>query len=316
MKGTLGPVLTVIAIILAVWYAASAPMNIREVLTQAERDGAAITPDSALARTEVGRITLLLTNLEQAGPSWSQDRARLPAPHQIAVELWESTVVEELTGRRGIVNSGSLSPRSLVYHAGLTLWATFLGFVIGAGIGVGLAVAVIHSRTVEMSAVPLSIVSQTIPIVAVAPMVIVVLYSVGVEGALPKALISAYLSFFPVMIGMIKGLRAPDAMQLDLLRTYGARPMTVLMKLRLPASVPFLFASLKIGIAASLVGAIVGELSVLRGGLGARMLNGSYHGNTPQIWAALFVTALLAGLLVVAVTAVERRTARLMGAPA
>ncbi len=261
-------------------------------------------------------------------PPGVQDRARLPAPHQVAMELWDSTVGEEVWGRRGIVQSCELSagyaafvatcrfsPRSLIYHAGLTLWATVLGFVIGAGIGVGLAVAVVHSRTVEMSAVPLSIVSQTIPIVAIAPMVIVVLYSIGIEGALPKALISAYLSFFPVMIGMIKGLRAPDAMQLDLLRTYGARQVSVLVKLRLPASVPYLFASLKIGIAASLVGAIVGELSVLRGGLGARMLNGSYHGQTAQIWAALFATAVLAGLLVLAVSLIERRTRSAMGVP-
>ena len=117
-------------------------------------------------------------------------------------------------------------------------------------------------------------------------MIIVVLYSVGVEGLLPKAVISAYLSFFPVVVGMVKGLRSPDAMQMDLMRTYNASPGTVLAKLRLPASVPYLFASLKIAVAASLVGAIVGELPVQKGGLGARMLAGSYYGQTVQIWSA------------------------------
>lgn len=337
-RGTLGPVLTVVTVMLVVWYAACAPMNIREVLSQAERDGAAIVPPSAVERAETSRFVLLFTNLEHAGPSWSQDRSRLPAPHQVVAEIWETTAVEEATGRRGLWNSCwedgdatdteaepeqvfvwqscAFSTRGLIHHAGLTLWATVLGFALGAGIGIGLAVAVVHSRTMEMSALPLSIVSQTVPIIAIAPMVITVLYAVGVEGTVPKALISAYLSFFPVMVGMIKGLRAPDAMQLDLLRTYGAAPGPVLRKLRLPASVPYLFASLKIGVAASLVGAIVGELSVQRGGLGARMLAGTYTGQTAQIWAALFATALLAGLLVQAVTLAERRAARLMGAPA
>ena len=100
---------------------------------------------------------------------------------------------------------------------------------------------------------PWAIASQTIPILAIAPMIIVVLNSVGVTGIVPKAVISAYLSFFPVVVGMVKGLRSPDAMQLDLLQTYGASPGQTFGKLRLPASVPYLFASLKVGVAAALM---------------------------------------------------------------
>ena len=112
---------------------------------------------------------------------------------------------------------------------------------------------------------------------------------------------------------MVKGLRSPDAMQMDLMRTYSAPTASVLTKLRLPSSIPYLFASLKIAIAASLVGAIVGELPVQKGGLGARMLAGSYYGQTAQIWAALLVAAALAALLVYAIAALERRTLRRMG---
>ncbi len=161
---------------------------------------------------------------------------------------------------------------------------------------------------------PWAIASQTIPILAIAPMIIVVLNSVGVQGLVPKAIISAYLSFFPVVVGMVKGLRSPDAMQLDLLRTYNASRGQVFWTLRMPASVPYLFASLKVGIAASLIGAIVGELptGAVRG-LGARLLTGSYYGQTIQIWSALFATAILAAALVAIIAGAERVTLKRMG---
>ncbi len=308
------PVLAVIATLLAIWYVAVVPMNIKEVLTQAEREGAVIVPPSAAERRDAGRWGLVFANLDLIGPSWSTERARLPAPHQVAGELWKSTWVEETTGRRGIVQSGSFSNRSLIYHGGVTLTATVLGFVIGSVLGILLAVGIVYNRAMDLSVMPWAIISQTIPIVALAPMIIVVLYSVGLSGLVAKAAISAYLSFFPVAVGMVKGLRSPDAMQMDLLQTYSANKSQSFWKLRLPASVPYLFASLKIAIAASLVGAIVGELPVQRGGLGARMLGGSYYGQTEQIWAALFMAAVMAAGLVWLVGWIERRTLRAMGA--
>lgn len=307
------PVLTVVIALLAVWYIACIPMNVKEVLTTAERAGVPIDPPSAAERRDMGHLALVLRNTDALGGSWSQDRARLPSPHQITAELWKSTWEEEVNGRRGIVRSGSLSKRSLIYHGWITLSATFVGFLIGAGLGVLLAVGIVHSRVMDMSVMPWAIISQTIPIVALAPMIIVVLYSVGINGLIPKAIISAYLSFFPVVVGMVKGLRAPDHMQLDLLKTYNATKSQTFWKLRLPSSVPYLFTSLKIGIAASLVGAIVGELPVQRGGLGARMLGGSYYGQTEQIWAALFVAAGMAALLVWLIGWLEKRTLTRMG---
>ena len=307
------PVLTVVATILAVWYIACIPMNVRETLTNAERAGAVLAPETQRERAEVGRFALLFRNMDHLGASWSVERARLPAPHQIAAELYASTIDEELNGRRGIVKSGTLSNRSLIYHALQTVSATLVGFVLGSGFGVLLAVGIVYSRTMDMSVMPWAIISQTIPILALAPMIIVVLNSVGMTGLMPKSIISAYLSFFPVVVGMVKGLRSPDAMQTDLLRTYNASGSQGFWKLRLPSSMPYLFASLKVGIAASLVGAIVGELPVQRGGLGARMLGGSYYGQTEQIWAALFIAAFLAAALVAIVGWIERRTLSRMG---
>jgi NitT/TauT family transport system permease protein len=161
---------------------------------------------------------------------------------------------------------------------------------------------------------PWVVASQTIPILAIAPMIIVVLNAVGLSGLLPKALISAYLSFFPVVVGMVKGLTAPDALQLDLMRTYGASRRQALWKLRWPSSVPYLFTSMKVAVAASLVGAIVGELPTgAVAGLGARLLAGSYYGQTIQIWSALFAAAALAATLVALVGLANRIVLRRMG---
>jgi NitT/TauT family transport system permease protein len=166
----------------------------------------------------------------------------------------------------------------------------------------------------DKSVMPWAITSQTIPILALAPMIIVMLGAIGIQGLLPKAVISAYLSFFPVVVGMVKGLRSPGAMQLDLLRTYYASPTQGFWKLRLPASVPYLFASLKIGISAALVGAIVAELPTgARAGFGARMLVGDQYGQPMVTWAALFAAAITAAALVGIFSVLERWTLRRMG---
>jgi NitT/TauT family transport system permease protein len=297
------PILVVVAALVALWYAAVAPMNIHTVLDQAARDGMEVTPPDATVRRDMGGIALALQNPEAVPLTYAQERPQLPAPHQVVEELWSTTVEQNVTSRR-----------SLVYHAWITLSATVLGFAIGTTMGILLAIGIVHNRAMDMSVMPWAIASQTIPILAIAPMIIVVLNSVGVTGLVPKALISAYLSFFPVVVGMVTGLRSPDAMQLDLLKTYSAKPREVLWKLRLPASLPYLFTSLKVGIAASLVGAIVGELPTgAAGGLGARLLAGSYYGQTIQIWSALFAAAILAATMVGAISLIQRWTLNRMG---
>ena len=275
------PVAVVLAALLIVWYAAALPMN------------------SGLPSFPAGG-----TLTERFIAAWALDRPVLPAPHQVVAALWTATVETPVS-----------SPRSLVFHSAITLSSTLLGFAFGAVLGMALAVGIVHVRTLEKSLLPWLIASQTIPILAIAPIVVVALGAAGITGLVPKALISMYLSFFPVAIGMVKGLTSPEPMLLDLIRTYSAGRAQTLLRLRLPAAVPNLFASLKVAVAISLVGAIVGELPTGGTfGLGARLLSGSYYGQTIQIWAALFAAAILAACLVQMVALAERLTAKAMGA--
>ena len=208
----------------------------------------------------------------------------------------------------------AFSKRSLIYHGWITLSSTLLGFVIGTLAGILLAIGIVYNRVMDMSVMPWAITSQTIPILAIAPMIIVVLNSIGIQGLIPKAIISAYLSFFPVVVGMVKGLRSPTLEQLDLLTTYNASRREQLWKLRFPSSIPYLFTALKIGMAASLVGAIVGELPTgAIQGLGARMLTGSYYGQMIQMWSALFAAAILAAVLVGIISMIQSRVLGWLG---
>jgi NitT/TauT family transport system permease protein len=173
----------------------------------------------------------------------------------------------------------------------------------------------VHVKSLDKSLMPWIVASQTIPILALAPMIIVIMNQFDITGLIPKAVIAAYLSFFPVTVGMVKGLRSPDPLQLDLMRTYSASRLQTFLKLRVPASVPFLFASLKVGVAASLVGTVVAELTKSEdGGFGARLLAGSYYGQTIQIWAALFAAAACAWVLVTLIGILDRAVTRGMGA--
>jgi NitT/TauT family transport system permease protein len=271
--------------IVAIWYVAAAGLNMAWERDQAARAGTAPA------------LSLMLAN------TMAQDRPVMPAPHQVAIEIWETTALKKIT-----------SKRSLVHHAWVTLSSTLLGFGMGTALGIALAVGIVHSRAMDLSVMPWVITSQTIPILAIAPMIIVVLNAVGVSGLLPKAIISAYLSFFPVAVGMVKGLRSPDAMQLDQMRTWSASETQTFWKLRWPSSVPYLFASLKVAVAAALVGAIVGELPTgAVSGLGARLLAGSYYGQTVQIWSALVMASVLAGALVGVIGLTNRIVLRRMG---
>ena len=278
------PVLSVLLVLVLVWYGAAVKLNAQWEYDQAARAGA--------AAPEFGQ--LLALTMAQKSPV-------LPAPHQVVGGLWQGLTGQVIT-----------SKRSLVYHAWVTLSGTLAGFGIGTGLGVLLAAAIVHNRAMDMSVMPWAIASQMVPIVALAPMLAVVMNALGASGAVTKAVISAYLSFFPVVVGMVKGLRSPEVSQLDLLTTYAANKAQVFWKLRLPASMPYFFASLKVGIAAALVGAIVAELNQPVG-LGARLLQGSYYSQTVQIWAALFVAASMAAVLVALMTRIEARVLLLMG---
>ena len=302
MKSLL-PILTIVAAILVIWVLAVVPMNMHLTADQAQRDGLVVVPQTPLERQGYSGLGLSVANQGLIPLTYTLDRPRLPSPHQVAGEMWETIALRNVTSRQ-----------SLVYHGWVTLSATLVGFAIGTTLGMLLAVGIVHNRAMDMSVMPWAIASQTIPILALAPMIIVMMGQFGIQGLLPKAVISAYLSFFPVVVGMVKGLRSPDAMQMDLLRTYYASSSQGFWKLRLPASVPYLFASFKIGISAALVGAIVAELPTgARAGFGARMLVGDQYGNPLVTWAALFAAAITAAALVAIFTAMERLTLRRMG---
>lgn len=302
------PVLTVLAVIVGIWYLAVAPMNVRVALDQAERAGEVIVPEGSVPRREVSVGRLMMDNADHIGLGYALERPRLPTPAQVGQELWKTTGEMVAKGR-------PWSKRGLIYHGWITLQSTLWGFALGTLLGIVGAVAIVYSRTAQLSLMPWAIISQTVPIVALAPMIIVLSSQVGIEGrGVPKAVISAYLCFFPVLVGMVKGLRAPDPSQLDLLRTYNATGLQSFLRLRLPASVPYLFTSLKVGIAAALVGTIVGELPTgAISGLGARILIGDQFGTPLAIWSALFAAAVLAGALVTLLDLIQRVTLRRMG---
>ena len=241
---------------------------------------------------------------EFVGKTMTQPKPTLPAPHQVAQNFFENTFLRKVS-----------SNRSLVYHSWVTLSSTLAGFASGTLLGILIAVGIVHVTTLDRSLMPWIITSQTIPILALAPMIIVVLAAVGITGLIPKALISTYLSFFPVAVGMVKGLRSPDVIHLDLMHTYNSTRSETLWKLRLPASVPFLFASMKVAVAASLVGAIVGELPTgAVAGIGSKLLSGSYYSQTIDMFAALVAGSVVAVLLVSAVGVAGRLVENAMGA--
>ena len=278
--------LTIVLALIAIWYVAAVLMNMRLVRDAFEREETPYTVGELISGT------------------MSAERPLLPAPHQIIEVFADSVFGYPVT-----------SPRSLVYHAWVTLTATFIGFLIGSVFGIVLAVMIVQLRTLQKSLLPWIICSQMVPILAVAPIVIVVLGSIGLRGLLPKSLISAYLCFFPITIGMVKGLNSPDPIQRDLMRTWSATQAQMFWKLRWPSSVPFLFASIKVSITISLIGAIVAELPTgAQAGIGARLLSGSYYGQTIQIWAAILAASLLAAGLVGITGLLERWVSRRMGA--
>jgi len=285
-QGKAFPVIVVISVIMVLWYIFAVWLNTPWQLGVYQRAGV----------TE-------WTPTQFVSDTLNQDRPVLPSAQQVIEEIWKTTVEKPVTSRR-----------SLIYHARITLTSTLLGFVIGTVLGILLAVSIVHSRAMDRSMMPWIIASQTIPIIAIAPMIIVVLNAIGISGTLPKALISAYLSFFPIAVGMVKGFRAPEQIRLDLMHTYAASKNQIFWKLRWPTALPYLFTSMKVAIAIALVGAIVGELPTgAVAGLGARLLSGSYYGQTVQIWSALFMAAALAAILVAIISLAERITNKRMG---
>ena len=246
-----------------------------------------------------------------AGYTWQElfkatmtmERPFMPAPHQIVLDFYDSLTAYPVT-----------HPRNLLFHVAVTGQSTLLGFVLGTALGLLLAILVVHSRTLDRALMPWIVASQTVPVLAIAPIVVVILGSLGFSGTAPKAVIAMYLCFFPVTVAMVAGLRSPQKIETELLYTYAANLWQSLWLLRLPAALPFLVPALRVGVAAGLVGAMVAELPTgAQAGLGARLLTSSYYGLTVQIWSALVMSALLGLGLTALVALAERITLRHRG---
>jgi NitT/TauT family transport system permease protein len=204
----------------------------------------------------------------------------------------------------------------LLHKSLFTAKEAVVGFGLGAVVGFALGIVLVHSRLLQRGLLPYIVASQTIPILAIAPMVVV-----WVNPKLPGplqgwgavAVIAAYLTFFPVTINTLRGLRSADARALDLMRTYAASRWTVLWKLRVPSSLPYVFSALKLAATASVVGAIIGELpSGLQSGLGGAILNfNQYYSFEPQeLWATNVVAAVLGILFFLVVLTAEKVVVR------
>src|ERR687895_1845861 len=188
-----------------------------------------------------------------------------------------------------------------------------VGFALGASIGFALGVVLAHSRLLQRGFLPYIVASQTIPILAIAPMVVVWLGGRGLPDWFSVSVIAAYLTFFPVTISTLRGLQSADPRALELMRSYAANPWRILWKVRVPASLPYLFSALRVSATASIVGAIIGELPAsIQSGLGGAILNfNQYYTSSPaSLWATNLIAALLGIAFFLAVVAAERLVVR------
>jgi len=255
---------------------------------------------SAQARRRLGSLAVAgtLVALWEGGKAlFAIPRYQLPHVHEILGDFL----------RRGA--GGELWLSIMAVNASYTALESLIGFVLGGAAGLALAIAFAHSRLLERGVLPYVIASQTVPILAIAPMVVVWLGTSWFS----KAVIAAYLTFFPVTINMLRGLKAVDPDALALMRALAASARQVFVKLRFPASLPYLFTALRISATASVIGAIVGELPVgSRYGMGVVIINAAqyYNWHPANLWAAILVSALIGIAFYHAVALIERRVLR------
>ena len=207
----------------------------------------------------------------------------LPAPSAIGIELYDDAGL-------------------LMSHAAVTIKEVVVGFALAFWVGVVLAVAIAYSRLLERTVYPFVIASQTIPIIAIAPLLLIWLG----YGLSPKVIVVALISFFPIVVNMVDGLKAVDSDMVAMMRTLGASRWQIFTKLQVPSSLPFLFSGTKVGIAVSVIGAVIGEWVGGRAGLGYLMTISVPYFLTARVFAAVFILSLMGIALFLAVTILER----------
>ena len=242
-----------------------------------------------------------------AGWTWPFVADQTTMPH-----VW---TIAKAFGQPAQVNQPALA-NILLHKALFTAKEAVFGFAIGAVVGFAIGVVLVHSRLLQRGFLPYIVASQTIPILAIAPMVVVWVnpkLPAALQGWGSVAVIAAYLTFFPVAINSLRGLQSADPRALELMRSYAGNRWRVLWKVRVPSSLPYVFSALKIAATASVVGAIIGELpSGLQSGLGGAILNfNQYYSIEPQeLWATNIVAAALGIVFFLIVVAAERLVVR------
>jgi NitT/TauT family transport system permease protein len=262
-----------------------------DLALQAGKPTAAEAPELARRRW-LPPVLLVLALLA----AWELLKALFRIPDYKLPHVWD------VLAQFGVRTQGGSGPPwgvIMLRNAAITFGEALTGFALGGMLGVLLAVLFASSRLLERGCLPFVVGSQLVPILAIAPMVVIGLGVLRVSAWFSIATIAAYLTFFPVTIGMLRGLRAvpPDA--LALMRSYAATSGQVFWKLRMPAALPYLFTSLKIAATASVIGAIVGELpSGTPNGIGPMIVNAAqyYNSSPPNLWATVLAASLI-GLL-------------------
>lgn len=225
-----------------------------------------------------------------------------------AIGVWEASVRAFAVPRwllpppSGVIAETARSFWVLAGHARITLLEVLIGFTVAAISGAALAAAISWSRLLERALLPFVIASQTIPVITIAPLLLV---WVGPE-ITSKVIVVALISFFPVTVNLVDGLRAADQEMLDLFRTLGASRRQIFLKLQVPMSVPYLFSGLKVAAVVSVIGAVIGEWVGAKGGLGWLMRVSAPQLQTPRVFAAILVLSALAVMLFVVVNLVEK----------
>lgn len=288
--------------------------------TFSSRDGRARAANGGrVAVTAVATVAVIIAlwegyrwMSERTGGTWPGTSRGLPVRGDDLtmppmIDIWRVLWEPVQRGRDQVLASFLLD--SALY----TLRAAALGLVLGVIVGMVLAVIMLRFRAAEDGVLPWINISQTVPLIALAPLVVTWGRQNGLGDTRAVALIAAYLTFFPVAVNGLRGLQSPAAEDLELMRSYAAPWRSTLLKLRLPAARPYLFPALKLAATLSIVGAIVGEISAgVRGGLGRVILDFSsrYSTGPPRLYAAVLFAALLGLAVFAAVTVLERLALR------
>jgi len=246
-------------------------------------------------------------------PRPAAEKWRRRAPAIVAafgiLALWQGIVAG--FGVPTWIAPGPVQVLQVFVERGDVLWANFWptlmeaasGFLVGNTVAAVLAVWFVHSQLAERAFYPIAVFVNTIPIIAVAPILVLLLGN----GYAPKIVIAALICFFPTLVNMVRGLKAVSPQMLELMRVLSANGREVLFKIRLQSSLPFLFAALKIASTTCVIGAIVGEWIGSNYGLGALILEATYNYRAPLLYATVILGAGMAVAAFAIVTLIERR---------